>query len=98
STSFGQRYQRLNFTLCRPDYWGPSFKRLSVPSPAAAMIALLLAARMASRNASWSWLRTAVTWSVMLPISSSDPSPHHTRFGGLLGWCGFAAELSYTRV
>ena len=36
----------------------------------------------------------AATSSVMLPISSNDPSPHLTRFGGALGLRGFAAELS----
>jgi hypothetical protein len=49
-------------------------------------------------NTASSAARSAVTIKPTPPISSSDCSPHSTRRGGLLGLCGFAAELLYEIV
>ena len=51
-------------------------------------------------SASWSSSRSDAargsSWSQRWPISSDERLPALTRFGGSLGFRGFAAELSYS--
>src|SRR5262249_8185304 len=47
-------------------------------------------------NTPSSWRDEVVSNNVMLPISSSVPSPHLTRLGGEFGLRGLVVELSYT--